>query len=100
MDSSIVNGTYKGVTVDKVSNNENAFEEGYAPQQDKDGNIVVDVTDEGASFVIISKDGTEKKYVKAQDAGKALKDGETLKLLKDYNSTPDYDWGISISFFY
>ena len=97
VDSSIVNGTYKGVTVDKVSNNENAFEEGYAPRQDKDGNIVVDVTDEGASAVIISKDGTEKKYVKAQDAGKALKDGETLKLLKDYNSTPDYDWGISIS---
>ena len=95
--SSIKNGTYEGVTADKVANKEGAFAEGYAPQTDKNGNITVDVKDESASAVIISKDGTEKKYVKAQEAGKALNDGETLKLLKDYVSTPDYDWGISIS---
>ena len=95
--SSIKSGTYKGVTADKVANKKDAFAEGYAPQQDKDGNIVVDVTEESASAVIISKDGTEKKYVKAQEAGKALQDGETLKFLKDYISTADYDWGISIS---
>ena len=95
--SSIKNGTYKGVIADKVANKKEAFAEGYAPQQDKFGNIVVDVTEESASAVIISRDGTEKKYVKAQDAGKALQDGETLKFLKDYVSTADYDWGISIS---
>lgn len=95
--SSIKNGTYEGVTTDKVANKEGAFAEGYAPQTDKNGNITVDVKDESASAVIISKDGTEKKYVKVQEAGKALNDGETLKLLKDYVSTPDYDWGISIS---
>lgn len=48
------------------------------------------------AFEVISTDGTTTQYVKLQDARKAMKDGYTLKLLKDYVSTSDYNFGISI----
>lgn len=51
---------------------------------------------ENVAFEVIAKDGTVTQYTKVQDARKAMQDGYTLKLLKDYVSTPDYNFGISL----
>lgn len=48
------------------------------------------------AFEVISTEGKTTQFVKLQDARKAMKDGYTLKLLKDYVSTADYNFGISI----
>lgn len=48
------------------------------------------------AFEVIDTEGNVTPYVTVQDARKAMKDGYTLKLLKDYVSTPDYNFGISI----
>ncbi|RGT72145.1 hypothetical protein DWX08_10765 [Ruminococcus sp. AF18-22] len=49
-----------------------------------------------AAFEVIDTEGNTTQYVTVQEARKAMKDGYTLKLLKDYVSTPDYNFGISI----
>ena len=51
---------------------------------------------EDASFEVIDTEGNTTQFTKIQDARKAMKDGYTLKLLKDYVSTSDYNFGISI----
>ncbi|MCU6747237.1 hypothetical protein OCV51_06155 [Faecalicatena acetigenes] len=49
-----------------------------------------------AAFEVIDTEGNTTQYATVQEARKAMKDGYTLKLLKDYVSTPDYNFGISI----
>ena len=51
---------------------------------------------EDATFEVIDTEGNTTQFTKIQDARKAMKDGYTLKLLKDYVSTSDYNFGISI----
>ncbi|MDY2988220.1 MAG: hypothetical protein SOR71_01230, partial [Oscillospiraceae bacterium] len=51
---------------------------------------------EDAAFEVIDTEGNTTQFTKIQDARKAMKDGYTLKLLKDYVSTSDYNFGISI----
>ena len=51
---------------------------------------------EDAAFEVIDTEGNATQFTKIQDARKAMKDGYTLKLLKDYVSTSDYNFGISI----
>ena len=49
-----------------------------------------------AAFEVITTEGETTQYTNVQDARNAMQDGYTLKLLKDYVSTPEYNWGISI----
>ena len=48
------------------------------------------------AFEVIDTNGNATQYTDVQTARKAMKDGYTLKLLKDYVSTPDYNFGISL----
>ena len=52
---------------------------------------------EDDAFQVITPEGTTTGYYKTvKDARSAMQDGYTLKLLKDYVSTDDYNYGISI----
>lgn len=51
---------------------------------------------EDDAFQVITPEGTITGYKTVQDARSAMQDGYTLKLLKDYVSTEDYNYGISI----
>lgn len=51
---------------------------------------------EDDAFQVIASDGTKTRYKTVKDARRAMQDGYTLKLLKDYVSTEDYNYGISI----
>ena len=51
---------------------------------------------EDPAFAVIDLDGEATQFDNVQEARKAMKDGYTLKLLKDYVSTEDYNYGISI----
>lgn len=51
---------------------------------------------EDNAFQVITTEGQITGYKTVQDARKAMQDGYTLKLLKDYVSTEDYNYGISI----
>ena len=52
---------------------------------------------EDDAFQVITSDGTIfGEYETVKDARSAMQDGYTLKLLKDYVSTKDYNYGISI----
>ena len=51
---------------------------------------------EDDAFQVITTEGQITGYKTVQDARKAMQDGYTLKLLKDYVSTEDYNYGISI----
>ena len=51
---------------------------------------------EDDAFQVITPEGKITGYKTVQDARKAMQDGYTLKLLKDYVSTEDYNYGISI----
>ena len=51
---------------------------------------------EDNAFQVITPEGKITGYKTVQDARKAMQDGYTLKLLKDYVSTEDYNYGISI----
>lgn len=51
---------------------------------------------EDDAFQVIAPDGTITGYKTVKDARSAMQDGYTLKLLKDYVSTEDYNYGISI----
>lgn len=85
--SSIKSGTYKGVTADKVANKEDAFAEGYAPQQDKDGNIVVDVTEESTVAIATDREGNTVRYTSLSSALKNAAAGSTVSLQKDITLT-------------
>lgn len=47
-------------------------------------------------FQVITPEGTITGYKTVKDARNAMQDGYTLKLLKDYVSTSDYNFGISL----
>ena len=47
-----------------------------------------------AAFEVIAPDGTSVQYTDVKEARNAMRDGYTLKLLKDYVSTSDYNFGI------
>ena len=49
-----------------------------------------------AAFEVIATDGTSAWYTDVKEARNAMQDGYTLKLLKDYVSTSDYNFGISL----
>ena len=49
-----------------------------------------------AAFEVIAPDGTSVQYTDVKEARNAMRDGYTLKLLKDYVSTSDYNFGISL----
>ena len=49
-----------------------------------------------AAFEVIATDGTSARYTDVKEARNAMQDGYTLKLLKDYVSTSDYNFGISL----
>ena len=49
-----------------------------------------------AAFEVIATDGTSAQYTDVKEARNAMQDGYTLKLLKDYVSTSDYNFGISL----
>lgn len=49
-----------------------------------------------AAFEVIATDGTSTQYTDVKEARNAMQDGYTLKLLKDYVSTSDYNYGISL----
>lgn len=51
---------------------------------------------EDDAFQVITPEGTITEHKTVKDARKAMQDGCTLKLLKDYVSTEDYNYGISI----
>lgn len=51
---------------------------------------------EDDAFQVITPEGTVTGYKTVKDARSAMQDGYTLKLLKDYVSTEDYNYGISI----
>lgn len=51
---------------------------------------------EDDAFQVITSDGKITGYKTVKDACSAMQDGYTLKLLKDYVSTEDYNYGISI----
>ncbi len=51
---------------------------------------------EDDAFQVIASDGTKTEYKTVKDARRAMQDGYTLKLLKDYVSTENYNYGISI----
>lgn len=51
---------------------------------------------EGDAFLVITPEGQETGYKTVQEARNAMQDGYTLKLLKDYVSTSDYNYGISL----
>lgn len=85
--SSIKSGTYKGVTADKVANKEDAFAEGYGPQQDKNGNIVVDVTEEGTVAIATDREGNAVRYTSLSSALKNAAAGSTVSLQKDITLT-------------
>lgn len=52
---------------------------------------------EDDAFQVITPDGTiVGEYKTVKDARNAMQDGYTLKLLKDYVSTSDYNFGISL----
>ena len=51
---------------------------------------------EDDAFQVITPEGTITGYKTVKDARSAMQDGYTLKLLKDYVSTEDYNYGISI----
>ena len=51
---------------------------------------------EDDAFQVITTEGTITGYKTVKDARSAMQDGYTLKLLKDYVSTEDYNYGISI----
>lgn len=51
---------------------------------------------EDNAFQVITPEGTITGYKTVKDARSAMQDGYTLKLLKDYVSTEDYNYGISI----
>lgn len=51
---------------------------------------------EDNAFQVITTDGTITEHKTVKDARSAMQDGYTLKLLKDYVSTEDYNYGISI----
>ena len=51
---------------------------------------------EDNAFQVITTEGQITGYKTVQDACSAMQDGYTLKLLKDYVSTEDYNYGISI----
>lgn len=85
--SSIKSGTYKGVTADKVANKKDAFAEGYGPQQDKNGNIVVDVTEEGTVAIAADREGNAVRYTSLSSALKNAAAGSTVSLQKDITLT-------------
>ena len=49
-----------------------------------------------AAFEVIAPNGTSAQYTDVKEARNAMQDGYTLKLLKDYVSTSDYNFGISL----
>ena len=51
---------------------------------------------EDNAFQVITPEGKITGYKTVQDARNAMQDGYTLKLLKDYVSTSDYNFGISL----
>ena len=51
---------------------------------------------EDDAFQVITPEGTITGYKTVKDARNAMQDGYTLKLLKDYVSTSDYNFGISL----
>ena len=51
---------------------------------------------EDDAFQVITPEGTITGYKTVKAARSAMQDGYTLKLLKDYVSTEDYNYGISI----
>ena len=51
---------------------------------------------EDNAFQVITPEGKITGYKTVQDARKAMQDGCTLKLLKNYVSTEDYNYGISL----
>ncbi len=51
---------------------------------------------EDYAFQVITSEGTITEYKTVKAARSAMQDGYTLKLLKDYVSTEDYNYGISI----
>lgn len=91
--SSIKNGTYIGVTAEKVANKKDAFAEGYGPVRDADGNLTVDVTEEGTVAIVTDREGKTMRYASLESAlGKATA-GSTVSLQKDITLTK----GISTS---
>lgn len=81
--SSIKNGTYIGVDVDKVANREDAFAEGYGPVEGPDGNLTVDVTEEGTVAVVTDREGKVIKYASLDAALGNAQAGSTVTLKKD-----------------
>lgn len=51
---------------------------------------------EDDAFQVITPEGVITGYKTVKEACRAMQDGYTLKLLKDYVSTEDYNYGISI----
>ena len=51
---------------------------------------------EDNAFQVITPDGTITEHKTVKEARNAMQDGYTLKLLKDYVSTSDYNYGISL----
>ena len=81
--SSIKNGTYKGVTADKVANKKDAFAEGYGPVQDADGNLTVDVTEEGTVAIVTDREGKTTRHASLSSALSDAPAGSVVKLHKD-----------------
>ena len=85
--SSIKNGTYKGVTADKIANKKEAFAEGYGPVEGADGNLTVDVTEEGTVAIATDREGNTTRYASLDSAlGNAVA-GSTVSLQKDITLT-------------
>ena len=81
--SSIKNGTYKGVTADKVANKKDAFAEGYGPVQDADGNLTVGVTEAGTVAVVTDREGNTTRHASLSSALSDAPAGSVVKLHKD-----------------
>ena len=81
--STIKSGTYIGVTADKVANRTDAFVEGYGPQADVNGNIIVDVTEAGTVATVIDRNNNIVRYASLDSALGKASAGSTVKLHKN-----------------
>lgn len=80
----VKNGTFEGVTAERVSNSNDVFEDGFIPTTDSEGNVIIELKDESKEATVTDADGNIKKYRHFKDAMNAVTEkGSTITLYKD-----------------
>lgn len=80
----VKNGTFEGVTADRVSNSNDVFEDGFIPTTDGKGNVIIELKDELKEATVTDANGNTKKYRHFKDAMNAVtENGSTITLYKD-----------------